>query len=71
MKIKVLTITLLLTVALSAQQKRIIRVGGGENPDATKDWPKLSARANLTDDETRAALGALRPGEDLRAPGHE
>jgi len=58
MKIKLLTITLLLTVALAAQQKRVVRVGGGGNPDATKDWPKLEAKANPTDSEIRAALGS-------------
>ena len=45
MRIKLLLIALLLTVSVSAQQRRIIRVGGdGEDP--AKDWPKIEAQVS-------------------------
>lgn len=47
MKVKLLTIALALTltVSLSAQQRRIVRAGGGPGEDVTKDWPKIEAKA--------------------------
>ncbi len=56
MKIKYLTITLCLTAVLSAQQRKIVRIGGGPDPEMTKDWPKISAKAT-GDAEILAALG--------------
>jgi len=45
MKVKLLIIALVLTVSASAQQRRIIRAGGGPGEDITKDWPKIEGKA--------------------------
>ncbi len=42
MKLKLLIITCLFAAMLSAQQKKIVRVGGGPEHD-TKDWPRAEA----------------------------
>ena len=60
MKIKMLTICLLLVaVAGFAQERRRVRVGGGGNPEETRDWPKAAAKPNMTDAEVVKALGEL------------
>lgn len=55
MKVKLLTIALALTVTVSAQQRKIVRAGGG-GEDPAKDWPKIEAKAGMTDAEVQSAL---------------
>jgi CubicO group peptidase (beta-lactamase class C family) len=58
MKIKFLALTLCLTAALVAQPRKMVRVGGGPDPAMTKDWPKLTAKANVADADVAPAVGA-------------
>lgn len=59
MKVKILTTLciLLIATAATAQQRRIVRMGGGPGgEDPTKDWPRIEARQNMSDAEMQAAL---------------
>jgi CubicO group peptidase (beta-lactamase class C family) len=56
MKVKFLTIVALVACSAFAQQRRVVTIGGGRDPQATADWPKISARA--ASDE--AVAGGLR-----------
>lgn len=59
MKVKMLTTLcmLLIATAATAQQRRIVRMGGGpEGEDPTKDWPKIEARQSMSDAEMQATL---------------
>lgn len=56
MKVKLLIIATLITTALTAQQRRIIRAGGPGGEDPAKDWPKVTAQA--TPAEAPAAIRA-------------
>lgn len=59
MKVKILTTLCALLIALSttAQQRRVVRMGGGPGgEDPTKDWPKVEAKQNMSDAEMQAAL---------------
>lgn len=51
---------LLITTSLLAQQPKrvIVRAGGGQDEDRTRDWPKLTAPSESTDEARVRALGA-------------
>jgi len=55
-----LALAFTLTVAASAQQRRIVRAGGGPgDEDLTKDWPKIEAKAADLDAALNRYLDAL------------
>ena len=45
MKLKILVVTLMLAAIASAQPKKRVVIGGGADPERTKDWPKSAAGA--------------------------
>ena len=45
MKLKILVVTLMLAAIASAQPKKRVVIGGGADPERTKDWPKAAAGA--------------------------
>lgn len=55
------------SLTLAGQQKRII-IGGGGDPDATKDWPKPQIKAGLTQEQAVAA--AADYGQALAGTDH-
>lgn len=48
---------LLLALTATAQEKKMVRIGGGGDPEATKDWPKAVAKKGASDAEITAELG--------------
>src|SRR5688572_3480448 len=56
MKARYLILTLLITLTLGAQQRKMVRIGGGE--DRAKDWPKAAVKPNMSEAE---AIAAIRP----------
>jgi D-alanyl-D-alanine carboxypeptidase len=57
MKLRYLIITILMTLTLGAQDKKMVRIGGpGE--DRAKDWPKAAVKPNMSQAE---AIAAIRP----------
>jgi len=55
MKVKLLIITLLVTSALAAQPKRVMRIGGPDQ-DRAKDWPKANVKPNMPESEAVAEM---------------
>jgi CubicO group peptidase (beta-lactamase class C family) len=60
MRKTLLLFTLILTIAGSsvAQEKRVVRIGGGNSEEKTRDWPKLAAKSGATNEELNAAVDA-------------
>ena len=56
MKVRYLIVTLLITLTLGAQPKKVRIGGGGE--DRAKDWPKAAVKPNMSQAE---AVAAIRP----------
>jgi len=54
-----LILLLLLTTSIAAQQPKrvIVRAGGGQDEDRARDWPKLAAPSESTDEARVRALG--------------
>src|SRR5688572_16300835 len=57
MKVRYLILTLLITMTLGAQQRKMVRIGGG-GEDRAKDWPKAAVKPNMSEAE---AVAAIRP----------
>jgi CubicO group peptidase (beta-lactamase class C family) len=57
MKVRHLILTLLITLTLGAQQKKMVRIGGG-GEDRARDWPKAAVKPNMPEAE---AVAAIRP----------
>jgi CubicO group peptidase (beta-lactamase class C family) len=55
MKVKMLIITLLIASALTAQPRKMVRIGG-PNQDRAKDWPKAAVRPNMPEAEVIAEI---------------
>lgn len=55
MKVRYLILTLLITLTLGAQQRKMVRIGGG-GEDRAKDWPKAAVKPNMSQAEAIAAM---------------
>lgn len=50
-------ITISVATSLFAQERKRVRIGGEDRAERTKDWPKATARAGMSEAEMTAELG--------------